>query len=212
MRITKFGHSCLLIEEEGAQILIDPGVWSQGFLELENLDAILITHEHPDHCDFESLNKLLARNPRAVIYTNSGVGKKLGDAGVAFTLLEDDQKQEVNGVMIEGFGSDHALIHKTIPLIRNTGYMIGGRFFYPGDTVTNIPSKPVEILALPVVAPWMRLAEAIDFAGAVHPRVCFPVHDGMLQITGPFHTLPKKMLAEQGIEFVVLEQGKSMDF
>ncbi len=212
MRITKFGHSCLLVEESGARILIDPGMYSSGHIALERIDAILITHEHPDHCDLESLNIILSKNPSVTIYTNSGVGEKLMGAGLAFSLLENGQSATVRSVLVEGFGQDHARIYQTIPIIRNTGYMIAGRFFYPGDSVTNMPSKPVEILALPVVAPWMRLAEAIDFALQICPKVSFPVHDGFLKIPGPFHALPAKIFGEQGIECVTLEPGKAMEF
>ena len=212
MIITKYGHSCLLVEEGDARILIDPGKWSEGHTALTNLHAILITHEHQDHCDVSSLQEILKKNPDILIYTNHGVGTVLVEADIAFQPLEDGGTVEIQGIMVRAYGRDHALIHETMPVVRNTGYMIADRFFYGGDSITVFPDRPVEILALPVVAPWMRLAESLDYAVRLKPKHCFPVHDGMLKYTGPFHVLPQKILNGAGIEWGVLEHGKPMEF
>ncbi len=64
MKITRFGHSCVLVDTNlsGRKVaLFDPGVWSQVPVELlDQLDEIYITHEHADHCDVEALLKLRA--------------------------------------------------------------------------------------------------------------------------------------------------------
>lgn len=212
MKITKFGHSCLLVEEGEARILVDPGMWSEGHRELIGVDAIFFTHEHPDHCDPESLISLMNSNPSLIIYTNIGVGKKLEEAGITYTLCEEGVVQNIKDASVEAFGKQHAEIYSTMPRVANTGYLIGGRLFAPGDSVETIPSKQVEILALPVVAPWMKSAMAIDFAKTVNPKVCFPIHDGFLKFGGPFHALPEKMLTSLGIQWMVLEHGKQVEF
>ncbi len=89
--------------------------------------------------------------------------------------------------------------------------MIAERFFHPGDAFHK-PPKKVEILALPVAGPWMKLQEAIDYALTLKPKVCFPVHDGMLKFFGPVHALPKELLGRGGVNFVVLEEGKGHEF
>ena len=206
MRITKFGHSCLLIEEGGAIILVDPGSYSTGQDEAQGIDAILITHEHQHHLSLDSLKKVIANNPDAKIFTQSAVGKLLDDASIPYTRLEDGGQAEVKGVSIRGIGTDHAIIHDSIPVVRNTGYLVANKFFYPGDMFT-VPKEPVDILALPVSAPWMRVGEAIDYARAVKARVSFPVHDGMLREPGFMHGLVQKVLASFGISFVPLQAG-----
>jgi len=213
MKITKLGHCCLFIEENGLRILIDPGDYSAGQNEIKNVCVILITHEHEDHVHVESLQKILENSPNAKICTNNGVGKILEEKGIAFQLLAHGMKAEINGVEIEAFGEKHTQIYKTVPQAENTGYFIAGRLFYPGDAFT-MPPKKVEILALPVSGPWMKLSEAIEYGLAVHPKTSFPVHDGMLKEgrLGSTHFLPQKIFSEKGISFVVLEEGKETEF
>ena len=48
MRITKFGHACVRIEHDGTTVVLDPGVFTDP-AAVDGADAVLITHEHPDH-------------------------------------------------------------------------------------------------------------------------------------------------------------------
>lgn len=251
MYITKFGHSCLLVEEREVQILIDPGSYSDMQNGVRELDAILITHEHQDHLDTGSLKAILQNNPEAKIITNAGAGKVLTEQGIAYQEVQDGDSTTIKNVLIEVFGKDHALIHPSIPVIPNTGFFIANRFFYPGDafvrpyiaeaeiakeppatyerTVANIPlsdyardnpflhaqvglPKPIEILALPITAPWMRSAEAVDYAANLKPKICIPVHDGMLKNPQNAHWLAKQVLEPMGIEVRVLELGEQVMF
>lgn len=211
MRITKFGHCCMLVEESGLRILVDPGTYTTAQNGLENLDIILITQEHADHYDINSIKIVVSKNPGAKILTNSAVGSLLSKEGIAYSILEHGQKATERGVAIEGIGDKHAVLYPTLPIAQNTGYMIAGRLFYPGDALT-LPNRPVEILALPIAGPWLKLSEAIDYAKAVKPKVCFPVHDGILKNPGPLNFLPAKLLEPSGIRYVALEEGKPSAF
>lgn len=177
MNITKYGHACLLVEEGRAKILLDPGMWNPT-PKAEGIDAVLITHEHQDHIDIEQLKKVLVKNPSAVVYTHAALHTLLGEVGIAYVALEEGETVEVKGVSIQSFGHDHAAIYGPSPC-RNTGYLIAGKLYVPGDALHDVPNKAVEILALPTGAPWMKLAEAIDYAKKVNPRVVFPIHDAM---------------------------------
>jgi len=211
MKIKKIGHCCLVIEEQNARIITDPGAWTTEQNKEQDIDAILITHEHSDHLHIESLKAILKNNPHAKIYTGKGAGKILAVAGIKYELLEHGQSAVINGVSVTGLGRKHAVIYPAIPQVDNCGYLIGGRFFYPGDALT-VPEKPVEILALPVAGPWLKISEAIDYAKNVKPKICFPVHDGMLRITTAFYSHPKRFLAPAGIEFKELSQGGKLLF
>ena len=213
MKITKFGHCCLLIEEQGLRILIDPGSYSTLQNEVKDIDVILITHEHPDHLHIESLKIVLKNNVHAKVVTNKGVAKLLDKECIVYELVEHGQKLEREGVVFEGYGKKHADVYKTIVPVDNTRYFISNKLFYPGDAFT-LPGKPVDILALPVAGPWMKLSEAIEYALAVKPKRAFPVHDGMFQSGrgNVAHRVPATVLPSQGIEFIVIEEGKSFDF
>ncbi len=213
MKITKLGHCCLLIEVKDKKILTDPGAWSTLQNEVTGVDIILITHEHPDHLHVDSLKQVLVNNPGAKVVTNTSVGKLLTEAGIDFQLLENEQNRTVESIFIEGFGEKHEEVYHEFGQVQNTGYFIENKLFYPGDAFTN-PGKPVDILAAPIVAPWGTFKSAIDYIREIKPRVCFPVHDGMLQKDrpGPTYRLPPIILEKDGIEFVPMFEGDTKEF
>lgn len=211
MNITKFGHCCLLVEEGGVRILTDPGTYSTQQNEVKSIDFVLITHEHADHLHVDSLKVLLKNNPDAKVLTNNSVGVLLERNGIAFNTVEDGQNFDANGILIEGFGKDHAIMHASISPTQNIGYFIANKLFYPGDAFTN-PGRQVEVLALPVAGPWMKLPEAIDYAININPKTCFPVHDGILKAPGSTHLIPPKVLEPKGINFVILETNVEHKF
>jgi hypothetical protein len=61
--------------------------------------------------------------------------------------------------------------------------MVNDLLYYPGDSFV-LPEKPVDTLALPASAPWMKLSEAADFMTDIHPRLAFPTHDAILSDAG----------------------------
>lgn len=213
MKITKFGHCCLLIETNGVRILTDPGNYNETPMATE-IDAVLISHEHQDHLHTESLEIILAKNPEAKVITHASVGKILTAAEIPYTLISDGEAIVVKGVRIESRGSEHACIHHDLPKVQNTGFLIDEVLFYPGDSFHH-PEKSVTVLALPVAGPWMRLEETIEYAKVVKPKVVFPVHDGMLRQgiqLGPTRRIPKMLLEPLGIGYVDMIEGSVQDF
>jgi L-ascorbate metabolism protein UlaG (beta-lactamase superfamily) len=178
---------------------------------LKNIDIVLITHNHQDHFDLDSLKIVLKNNPQTKIITNKSVGAILEKEGIASSIVEGGQSLIEKGILIEGFGQNHALIHSSIPLIQNTGYFVAGKLFYPGDALTN-PKRQIEVLALPVSAPWERLAESIDYALELKPKICFPVHDAGIKTPGVYYRIPLKVLEPKGIKFIPLEIDKEYEF
>ena len=180
MRLRKLGHACLLVTSGDARILIDPGTFSSGFEDLDGLTAVLVTHQHPDHVDVLRLPQLLERNPQAQLVADVGTAQQLrDDLGVEATVAGAGDTYDV-GVPVEVVGDLHAQIHPDIPRVPNVGYLVDGRLLHPGDSL-EVRDRQVEILALPTMAPWMRLADAVDFLRAVAPRTAIPVHEGLLR-------------------------------
>ena len=212
MKITKIGHCCLVVEENGVKIMTDPGNFSAGQDTVTGLHAVLITHEHADHLHVPSLKSVLVNNPQARIITNSSVGKLLAQEGMTYEIVEHGSHTKVEELLIEGFGEMHEEIFRDIGRVQNTGYFIGNKLFYPGDAFTN-PHREVDVLALPVAGPWCKIKDSILYAKGIRPRIAFPVHDGMI-IEGrhtPFHMLPEKALSEDGVKFIVLLNGETTE-
>ncbi len=213
MKIRKLGHCCLIIEVNGKRIMTDPGSYTvreQG-AEL-GIDLVLITHEHGDHLHIESLKSILKNNPDIKIITNSAVGKLLATVGIKYEILENKVAKEFLGVELEAHDCRHEEIFKEIGQVHNTGFFIGKRLFYPGDSFYN-PGKPVEILALPVAGPWARVKDFMKYVLDIKPKVSFPVHDGMLtSFVGSSYWVPKMILPSFNIVFKSFEENKSEEF
>ncbi len=204
----------MVIEEAGVTVLTDPGNFTDAQNNLPGLDGSVITHEHQAHFHGEAGNAGLKNNPSAVVVTNSAVATIMQKEGIAATVqvVGDGQSGSIKGVEIAGFGKDHALVYPpNMGLCENTGYFISGKLYFPGDNFHN-PQKPVDVLALPVAGPWMKMSDAIDFAKAIKPRIAFGVHDGI--IVPPFRGFIGRALTMfvPGVEYVTLQDGESREF
>lgn len=208
MKISKHIHSCLLIEEQGKTILVDPGNYSfeskaLDMQTLSSLDAIAITHEHQDHVHLPFLQEILAKFPDIPIYTNSSVKK----------LLE---QEHIQNVTTEGneFISFHSVPHEKIWFgdpVENVMITLFNKFATAGDSLTF--SKSPEILALPVTAPWGSTTWAVETALKVKPKVIIPIHDFMWKDNirmGMYQRL-KEFFKQNGIDFKAIETGEVIE-
>jgi L-ascorbate metabolism protein UlaG (beta-lactamase superfamily) len=201
MRLTKFGHACVRLDTDQGSIVIDPGVFSDP-AALDGADAVFITHQHPDHCNDPELRRLLDDRPETRVYGPAALTAVLGD--LPFTAVSGGDVIPVAGTEVKAFGRHHAVIHPDLPPIVNTGYLVDG-LFHPGDSFT-VPDMPVRTLLLPVAAPWMKLAEAVDYARAVEPAAVHPIHDAILSTEGL--TIVDRMCAQLlGDAYQRLENG-----
>jgi L-ascorbate metabolism protein UlaG (beta-lactamase superfamily) len=211
MRLTKFGHSCLLVEDGGARVLLDPGSFSEGFETLEGLTAVCLTHQHVDHVDPERVRPLLDRNPGVRVVSDEGSAEALGGAGADVEVVHDGDELALGGLAVRVIGRDHAAVHPDVPVIPNVGYLVGGRLFHPGDALT-MPGEPVEVLAVPAGAPWLKLADAVDYLRKVGPRVAVPVHEKVLSEAGiSSHYRLLEQLRGPGTTFEVLDDGRPVE-
>ncbi|WP_330261441.1 MBL fold metallo-hydrolase [Streptomyces sp. NBC_00539] len=179
MKLTKRLHSCVQLEKDGRVLVIDPGAFSEPDAGL-GADALLVTHEHPDHFEEGRLRAALDANPAAGLWTLRSVAQKLAGAypGRVHTVGHGDAF-EAAGFDVRVYGELHAEIHPDMPRITNVGYLVDGSLFHPGDALT-VPAVPVDTLMLPVHAPWNKIAEVIDYVREVKPRRAIDIHDAYL--------------------------------
>ncbi|MCZ7425783.1 MBL fold metallo-hydrolase [Micromonospora sp. WMMA1949] len=208
MQVTKYTHSCLRLEHDGAVLVVDPGVFSDP-AALDGADAVLITHEHPDHVDVATLTRALERRP-VPVHGPASLAGVLGDAAEALVTVEPGQSFTVAGVPVRAYGGQHAVIHPDIPVIQNIGYLFADVVYHPGDALLVPDDVQVDTLFAPIHAPWSKFSEVLDFIRAVAPRRAYALHDGLLNDNG-FGVLDRQYTAMSNTDYRRLEPGTRID-
>lgn len=208
MRITKFGHACVRVESGSTTVVVDPGGWSEREA-VDGASAVLVTHEHPDHLDPDNL-----RATDAPVYTIGAVAKQIAeqapDVAARVTVVKPGDVLDL-GIPVTVVGEKHAVIHPELQHFDNSGYLLeveGRRVFHPGDAFTERP-EAVDLLLLPVHAPWNKVSEVIDYARAVGAPLSVAIHDGLLNERGLglAQRQLSGMLGEREQEYLRVEPG-----
>ena len=141
MRFTKLGHSCVRLEKDGAGPAIDPGSFSDASPAWDGATAVMATHEYPDHLDADAIRAALSSDPGITLWANQSVCAQFGDFGDQVHEVRHGDALEVAGYSVDVYGVDHALIHRDIPLVVNTGFLVDAERSTPA-TRTPSPKTP----------------------------------------------------------------------
>jgi L-ascorbate metabolism protein UlaG (beta-lactamase superfamily) len=211
MRVTKFAHACVRVEHQGAVVVIDPGVFGDA-RALDGADAVLITHEHPDHYFPDHL-----RASRAEVFTIEAVAKRVRedapDLVDRLTVVSPGESFDP-GIPTRAVGELHAVIHPELTRFHNSGYVLTAgdeKLYHPGDALTG-PAEEVDLLCVPVSAPWLKASEAVDFARAVRAPRNLAIHDRVYSEAGLgiIDGHMKAFLPGEGLEYVRLPDGAEL--
>lgn len=202
MKVTKFVHSCLLVEDQGTTILIDPGIYSTPSLNLDtisNLDYLLVTHEHADHMDTEFIKKLATKFPQLKVVSNESIKEILGKEGVLVQTTSDE--------IVELTSVNHEQVFGMAQMCQNVMVTVFGKLSHPGDSFSF--AQTADILALPLQAPWGDLTQAAELATKLNPKIIVPIHDWHWkdEVRQQFYERLTQYFAGQNIQFISLENG-----
>jgi L-ascorbate metabolism protein UlaG (beta-lactamase superfamily) len=181
MQLTKYKHACFTVEKDGQLLVVDPGEFTTDFIAPSGVVAIVVTHDHSDHFDHQQLEAIINENPEAVIVGPETVTSQIETFSTRTVNAGD--VLDIGPFHLAFFGGTHAVIHSSLPTTANVGVLINDLLYYPGDSFA-LPGQPVDTLALPVGAPWLKISEAMDFLSQIRPRLVFPTHDAVLSQIG----------------------------
>jgi len=197
MKVTKFEHACFVVEQNDQTLVVDPGAFTTDFVIPQNVAAVVVTHEHPDHFDNDMLAKIIDKNPEAVIVAHKSITSQL--ANLPTQQVSANEGIKIGEFELEFYGGEHAVIIPERPVIPNLGVFINGRLYYPGDSFAMPSERRIEVLALPIGAPWLKISEVVEFLRQTKPRIAFPTHDAVLSDSGK--SLPDRMIPEIAQQF-----------
>lgn len=211
MTVTKFGHACVRISSGDRAVTIDPGGFT-GPEAVEGVHAILITHAHFDHYAIEHL-----RVSDAPIFTIAEVAAQIAgdDAAVRerVTVVAPGATFDAAGFSVTAVGELHAPIHPDSPVGFNCGYAVRSdeTVYHPGDSFA-VPGHSVDVLLAPITAPWLKLAETVDFARAVKATTTLAIHETLASDVGLalIDARVSDLLAPYGSSYVRLQPGEDL--
>ena len=210
MRLTKLEHSCLILDEAGDRLVLDPGSFTTPLTDTSGITVVVLTHEHGDHASIDQLERIREQSPDARILGTAGCAALAPELGIE--VVSPGDRVEVGAFRIEFSGGEHALIHESVPSVENLAVRINDDFYTPADSF-QLPERPVRVLAVPTGAPWLTIKHVIDYIVAAAPAITIPVHEMVLSRAGIQlqHSRMRTATEQCGGRFLPLEPNESVD-
>lgn len=221
MKITKYNQSCLLVETNNKRFLIDPGKigYDESLLdEWVNIDFILVTHRHGDHCNAEAINEIVKRD-NAKIYTTSEVTNNV--ALINPIIVKQGDVIDLGDTKIEVTKAIHGFFTKmkksSGEIFENVGYIIDdghNRLYTTSDTINFNNDYKCDILCMPFNGNGLTLGimDGVMFAEDINPKLLLPVHmEHPLPFMNPDIELLKTEIEKTGIEYQILNLRETIE-
>jgi L-ascorbate metabolism protein UlaG (beta-lactamase superfamily) len=211
VRITRYPQSCLVVEVDGSRLLIDPGTLVSARYAVDDVgdvDAVLFTHRHADHLDPGWARELHDRE--VALFGNADVIEALGgsDPSVpsgAVTEVHAGERFTAAGVEVAPYDLPHVPMVDGSPGPPNTGFVVDGSLFHPGDGV-EITGLTVPTVAAPICGPSISFRDAYRLVESVGADRVVPIHYQVFK-ADPEHFARVCDLAE----VVVLDDGETAE-
>lgn len=211
MKITKLTHSCLLVQVDDKKLIVDPGIysWKSGLIDqdiLEDVDYVVITHVHADHCDDNFIQAINAHSPNARWYSTNEVAKKLSGFNITVQTKSDD-------IGIRFIQSDHADLSPWMSeQPEHVSFVLFDELLIGGDCHTLTESYGARIFGGAINGgPWGGVVGFVKMIEAMNdrPKLVVPLHDWHFHqeaATAIYERLPM-VLGQLDVGFVDLKDG-----
>lgn len=175
MKIKWLGHAAFQIRAADKRIYVDP-YDLRG--EHNPADIILLTHDHFEHCDLDSIKKISKRGTH--ILGSETAAKKIRGCGI----LRAGDAVHLEGLTIKAVHAYNINKH-THPKGYGIGLIIeheNKRIYHAGDT-DLIPEMrhigKIDVALLPISGLYtMNTEEAVEAAKTINPQIVVPMHYG----------------------------------
>lgn len=214
MKITKFNQSCLLVETNNKRFLIDPGKigYDESLLtEWKDINYILVTHRHGDHCNVDAINAIVERD-NSIVYTTKEVADNT-DITTPIIVKQGDVI-DLGDVKIEVTEAIHGFFTKMKKaggeIFENVGYILDDghkRLYTTSDTINFNNDYKCDILCMPFNGNGLTLGiiDGVMFAEDINPELLLPVHmEHPLPFMNPDIELLKAEIEKAGIKYKLL--------
>jgi L-ascorbate metabolism protein UlaG (beta-lactamase superfamily) len=182
--ISPVSHASFVMTVPGMVIYNDPVGGAALYQNYEAPDLILITHEHQDHFDPETLNAIVGDAAKLVV--NPAVMEKLPEALKSkATAIANGESTTVGDIKIDAVPAYNTTEERKQyhPQGRDNGYVLnvgGSRVYIAGDT-EDIPEMraltDIDIAFVPMNLPYtMDVDQASSAVAAFMPKVVYPYH------------------------------------
>lgn len=200
-------HASLVMNVPGMVIYVDPVGGAAAYEGLDPPDLVLITHEHGDHYEAETLTAIVGDGTRLV--TNPAVFEMLPEElKTKAEALDNGESTTVGDLTIDAIPAYNTTESRLQyhPEGRDNGYVLGidGRRVYIAGDTEDIPEmrslEDIDIAFVPMNLPYtMDEAQAASGVGAFAPAHVYPYH-----YRGSDLDKFESLLAEEGVETEVV--------
>jgi len=152
--------------------------------EIHDADYIFITHDHYDHYDEESINKIIKDNTTIIVpgYLKEKASKLINRV----IVVEPNKTYQVDDIKFETVAS-YNINKKFHPQENgNVGYILtidGIKYYVMGDTDRTQETDMVktDVCFVPIGGTYtMDVNEAIDYINYIKPKKAIPIHYGSI--------------------------------
>jgi L-ascorbate metabolism protein UlaG (beta-lactamase superfamily) len=209
LKITRFTHSCVLVEKPERTALFDPGGYSwdalnQSLDQIINVDRLAISHKHEDHCNVDFVKSLVDKFPDMHIVCNDEVENYLQTNGVEAIFRGEAT------ACTRGFAAEHGHLSSVKDVKpKNTAFHFMNSYSHPGDSLTL--ESTTSVLAVPFVSIWGSVDQAIEMVLELRPDAVVPIHDWHFSEEARKHLYEKLEHILPDTEIVALEHGESVE-